>query len=286
MATIREYFDTDVKALTVHTDWQLQDQTTETNITLVAKVALDFEANAKFWYFYVPATTQLGSCLASIFQSELVKRCELGPEGNGIEAEMGHSDYSERQSTKTLHFTNRIHLYVDMDLTRETRASLVSQVHNLGYSLSIRDHEYATKRSESEKPLAFISHDSRDKDSFVRELAIELSRNYCTVWYDEFSLTVGDSLRENIERGLKETRKCIVILSPHFLSNEGWGKAEFDSIFTREIVEKKNVILPVWIDVTVHDVYQYSPRMADKVGISSKLGVQEVARQLTLAIKK
>jgi len=105
--------------------------------------------------------------------------------------------------------------------------------------------------------LAFISHDSRDKEMFVRELAYELIKNHCMVWYDEFSLKVGDSLRVSIEKGLQEAKKCILVLSPNFLSNEGWGLAEFDSIFSREILEKKNVILPVWLNVTVKDVYKY-----------------------------
>ena len=109
----------------------------------------------------------------------------------------------------------------------------MSEVLGKGY-LSIRDREYARKRSASEKPLAFISHDSRDKDGLLRQLAHEMVRLLCPVWYDEYSLKVGDSrLRANIEKGLKEARKCIIILSPNFLSNEGWSKAEFDSIFTR-----------------------------------------------------
>ena len=83
------------------------------------------------------------------------------------------------------------------------------------------------KRSASEKPLAFISHDSRDKDGLLRQLAHEMVRLLCPVWYDEYSLKVGDSrLRANIEKGLKEARKCIIILSPNFLSNEGWSKAD------------------------------------------------------------
>ncbi len=127
---------------------------------------------------------------------------------------------------------------------------------------------------------------SRDKDAFVRELAHELAKNFCTVWYDEFSLKVGDSLRACIERGLRETKKCIVVLSPNFLSNDGWGRAEFDSIFTREILEKQNVILPVWLNVDVKDVYNYSPRLADKVGLAATLGVPEVARLLAMRVRK
>ncbi len=155
-----------------------------------------------------------------------------------------------------------------------------------GFYVIVRDREYAVKRSEIEKPLAFISHDSRDKEELVRELAHELSRLMCPVWYDEYSLRVGASLRESIEIGLKETRNCIVVLSPNLLSNKWWGKAEFDSVFTREILEKQNVMLPVWHNVTVDQVYEYSPRLADKVGLNTSIGVKELARRLSNEIKK
>ena len=112
-----------------------------------------------------------------------------------------------------------------------------------------------------------------------------MSKLMCPVWYDEYSLEVGDSLRANIEKGLKETTKCVIVLSPHFLSNDGWGKAEFDSIFTREILEE-NVMLPVWHNVNVQDVYEYCPRLADKVGLNSDVGPKELARKLVNAVKK
>jgi hypothetical protein len=76
-----------------------------------------------------------------------------------------------------------------------------------------------------------------------------------------------------------------MVLSPNFLSNEGWGRAEFDSVYTREILERKNVILPVWLNVDVKEVYNYSPRLADKVGLAATLGVREVARLLANAVK-
>jgi hypothetical protein len=87
-------------------------------------------------------------------------------------------------------------------------------------TLKSRDFEIA--RSRHQKPMAFISHDSRDN------LAMELSKRMCPVWYDEYSLEVGD--RSSIEKGIKEARKCILVLSPAFISNGGWGKAEVDSI--------------------------------------------------------
>jgi hypothetical protein len=285
VATIREYFDTDARALTVHKSWICGSPGAPSAVEITAKVAYDFEANAKYWYFYVPENSDLSACLGAIFAAPELADCRLGPDGDGVLVKMGHLDYSEKLSSSTLQFTKRVHLYLDFEIASVNRNSLVAEALSKGYYLSIRDREYARKRSEAEKPLAFISHDSRDKDALVRQLAHEMVRLMCPVWYDEYSLKVGDSLRASIEKGLKEARKCIIVLSPNFLSNEGWSKAEFDSIFTREILEKANVILPVWHNVGAKEVYDYSPRLADRKGLPSSLGIEELARQLSGAVK-
>lgn len=285
MANLREYFDTDPRVITVRNEWNLQDGQQAVLGSITAKIAYDFQANAKYWYFYVPENTDLSGHLSTLFRSPSFAECKLGPEEESALIETTDLEFDVRQSDKTLLFTRRVILYLDFDLTYEDRAALILEARNLGYFMAIRDRSYAKKRSESEKPLAFISHDSRDKDLFVRDLANELAKNLCPVWYDEFSLSVGDSLRESIERGLRETKRCVVILSPHFLGNKGWGLAEFDSVFTREILEKKSVFLPVWLNVGVDEVYRYSPRLADKVGVPASRGVAEVARLLAKVIK-
>jgi hypothetical protein len=47
----------------------------------------------------------------------------------------------------------------------------------------------------------FISHASEDKDAVVRPFAEALEARGLKVWYDEFTLRVGDSLRQSIDRG-------------------------------------------------------------------------------------
>jgi len=106
----------------------------------------------------------------------------------------------------------------------------------------------------------------------------------CPVWYDEYSLKVGDNLRKSIESGLKETKECILILSLHFLANNEWTRTEFDSVFTREILEGEGVVLPVWSNVTRPEVYEYSPSLANKVALNCNLGMEEVVRRLYRAI--
>lgn len=54
----------------------------------------------------------------------------------------------------------------------------------------------------------FISHASEDKDDVARPLAEALRNNGLSVWYDEFELKIGDSLRRKLIKELQ-----IVILA-------------------------------------------------------------------------
>jgi hypothetical protein len=140
--------------------------------------------------------------------------------------------------------------------------------------------DHAKERSEHENPLAFISHDSRDKE-VARSIALGLQKMLCPVWYDEFALRVGANLRDSIENGLKKCKKCILILSAHFFRNGGWTKKEFDSIFTREILEQRQLVLPVWLSVTKQEVYDYSPSLLNVKGLDwNQLGEQNVCGEL------
>lgn len=133
---------------------------------------------------------------------------------------------------------------------------------------------------QKETPLAFISHDSRDKQEIARPLAQELTRILGRVWFDEYSLKIGASLRESIERGLKECKRCVLLLTPNFLSNTGWGKTEFNSIFTRELIERKNIVIPIWAGVSQKQVYEYSPSLADKIAANWDEGCGVVASKV------
>ena len=72
---------------------------------------------------------------------------------------------------------------------------------------------------------AFICHASEDKEAVVSSLARALANAGLSIWYDEFSLKLGDSLRRSIERGLAQSRYGIVIISPHFFEKE-WPQVE------------------------------------------------------------
>lgn len=107
----------------------------------------------------------------------------------------------------------------------------------------------------------FISHASEDKDAIVRPLATILERLSVRVWYDEFSLQLGDSLSASIDKGLMESKFGLVVLSKAFLSKK-WPDYEYRSLITRE-VEGERVILPLWYGVTKEDIEGFSLYLAD-----------------------
>jgi hypothetical protein len=72
---------------------------------------------------------------------------------------------------------------------------------------------------------------------------------------------------------------------PELLEQSGWGKKEFESIFTREIVEDARLVLPIWCGVTKQEVYDYCPSLLNVKGIDwTALGEDEVCRQIYLAV--
>lgn len=81
---------------------------------------------------------------------------------------------------------------------------------------------------------AFVSHASEDKEPFVRALADALRTRDLRIWYDDFTLTVGDSLRRSIDRGLAHSRFGVVVLSPTFFGKE-WPQKELDGLVAREV---------------------------------------------------
>jgi hypothetical protein len=128
----------------------------------------------------------------------------------------------------------------------------------------------------------FISHASEDKETFVRPLAEGLRKCGLRVWFDEFTLKVGDSLRRSIDRGLAHSRFGVVVLSPDFLRKE-WPQKELDGLVAREIDGRK-VILPVWHNISDDQLRLYSPTLADRVAVSSSKGLDNVIAELTAAM--
>lgn len=149
---------------------------------------------------------------------------------------------------------------------------------------TVRNAASASDQSSSGTWDIFISHASEDKEAFVRDLANALSAMELKVWYDEFTLTLGDSLRRSIDQGLANSRFGIVVLSKSFFSKE-WPQRELDGLVAKEISSGK-LILPIWHNVSKDDVAAFSPILADRLAVSSDKGMKKVVEEIFAAINK
>jgi uncharacterized protein YxjI len=140
---------------------------------------------------------------------------------------------------------------------------------------------------EPESPLppgaeeydVFISHATEDKDGIVRDLVNALGERDVNVWYDEFQLRIGDSLRQKIDAGLARSRFGLVVVSHAFFA-KNWPQYELDGLVSLEMAGRQR-ILPVWHEITKDEVLGYSPSLADKVALSTgTYTVEEIAQEI------
>lgn len=280
MASLYEYFVRDsANNLTAHRELQLSDGNGRGYGKIVGKLHLDFEANAKFVSFYVPEIEGI-ECPEILALNAISDFIDNTHSTVGVVAGFG----KDMQDAQTLNFTGQVYLYSEKQVSENLKGQILAEAKEMNQKIIFRDSDYVEERNKFEKPHAFISHDSRDKREIAEPIALQLQRLMCPVWYDEYSLRVGDGLRESIEKGLKDAKKCVLIITPNFLSNDGWTKSEFNSIFTRELVEEKKLILPVWSSVSRKDVFEYSPILADRFAVNWSEGIEKVTQNLNRAI--
>jgi hypothetical protein len=130
----------------------------------------------------------------------------------------------------------------------------------------------------------FICHATEDKDAVVRSLAKELDGLGLRVWYDEFSLRLGDGLRRNIDHGLAKSRFGVVVLSHAFFA-KNWTQYELDGLVTRESTGEQ-VILPIWHNISKDEVIGYSPSLADKIAArTADSTISEIAAEIAERVR-
>lgn len=160
----------------------------------------------------------------------------------------------------------------------------LSSIPSLVNRLPIDDSQASEDNHENEYDV-FISHASEDKDEVVRPLAHALQAAGLKVWYDEFELRIGDSLRRKIDKGLAHSRFGVVVLSQSFFG-KGWPNYELDGLVTRA-VSGEQVLLPVWHKVSKDEVMKYSPSLADKLARSTSVHtVKEISEEIAQVIMK
>jgi len=126
---------------------------------------------------------------------------------------------------------------------------------------------------------AFLCHASEDKEEIANNLFLELKNKNKKIWYDDFVLKLGDSLRQKIDEGLKYSNYGIVILSKNFF-NKNWPQIELDGLFDKEASLGRKVILPIWHKITKEEVQQQSHTLAGRFSAKTSEGLNTVVKKI------
>ena len=152
------------------------------------------------------------------------------------------------------------------------------------YELLINTATIEVKKEEQKEYDAFLSHASEDKKIIADKLVKILTDQGLKIWYDDFCIKPGDSIREKIDEGLLKSRHGLLLLSKNFFKKE-WCKKELNALFLKNINNIKNKIFPIWFRINEKDVNNYSPLIADiKAFIIEEDDFEKVINDITKSL--
>lgn len=130
----------------------------------------------------------------------------------------------------------------------------------------------------------FICHASEDKIEFVEPLAIEFQKLKVSLFYDKFSIELGDSILQKINNGLSITRFGIVVFSKNFFKKK-WPKDELDGLYSREN-DKKCQLIFIWHKCDEKLINKHYPAFALRKSLKTQdFSLQEIVIKILERIR-
>ena len=174
MATLHEYFLKDGhRNLTMDSEGEIRDGEHRVLLKIVNRIHLDFEARARYVSIYIPRANGVVVCPRKIALTGINDLLNA----KGVEASC--KPLGDRStSSADLIFTGRIYVYSEDSISDDDLQIIHTHATDLEWDVRFRFTDYAEERSKMEKPLAFISHDSRDSKDLAEPLALKVAGEY------------------------------------------------------------------------------------------------------------
>ncbi|MCM1044437.1 MAG: toll/interleukin-1 receptor domain-containing protein [Candidatus Gastranaerophilales bacterium] len=115
----------------------------------------------------------------------------------------------------------------------------------------------------------FISHANRDKEDFVEELFQAINKLGINIFYDKESLEWGDDWKAAILNGTKKAEFAVIVISENFFDRE-WTEKELAEFLSRQNRNGQKLILPILHNITMAQLQEQYPSVADIQAIDSK----------------
>ena len=135
------------------------------------------------------------------------------------------SNYLDKRSEKTAFHINGRKIKIDMADEELTLRNIMST---------------------ADKPQAFISYSSKDKE-FVSRLVNDFRKNNLRVWLMENELKLGDSITQKIEEGLQTSEYFFAVLSNSSLQST-WCEKEYQKAIECERQNQSPRVIPLVIE--------------------------------------
>lgn len=130
---------------------------------------------------------------------------------------------------------------------------------------------------------------NKDKEDLIEELYQSLNKLGIKIFYDKESLEWGDNWKDRILNGTKKAEFAIIVISENFFDRE-WTERELNEFLNRQNRNGQKLILPILHNITVSQLQEKYPSIADIQAIdSSKYSCDQIAllfaRQLIKRLK-
>lgn len=114
----------------------------------------------------------------------------------------------------------------------------------------------------------FISHANKDKETLIQDLYKSLEKLGIAIFYDKESLEWGDNWKNKILEGVQKAEFAIIVISTNFFGRE-WTERELYEFMNRQNRNGQKLILPILYNITVEQLREKYPTLADIQAIDS-----------------
>lgn len=213
----------------------------------------------------------MGRCTAPINGHRTVSGRNNCPEcgqrsGYGYNSYSNFSDYSRYYSVKNAESSKQSN---GGNRTRAKWSSSGSAVLYTPKQIKMLTpiRESVEKRAVLDLKDVFLCHAWEDRKTIAKELTDLLQRKGTSVWFSENEIPLGSNMLREIDKGLKNSRVGIVLVTSSFLKRiqgNGVSDKELSSLLFRD------QLIPILVGVTFEELREESPLLGSRNGLTTE----------------
>jgi hypothetical protein len=125
----------------------------------------------------------------------------------------------------------------------------------------------------------FISYASENRNLVWHFIQVAYRAGIIRFWWDNLSIKVGESIPQEIDSGLLNSRYMVAFLTKEYFAKY-WTKEELDSM---RMQSKR--ILPIWVEVNSKDVKSFSPSIASRKALIYEDNMEWIVDQIASVLE-